>query len=262
MKFSFEFDVAGFELHATHLARIALDIQYLALSCSVLVDDQPRNSRIIFDDHEQKYKKLVEATGEDLGAAELTVLRIKMESPLLIEVTAKLKEGVKKAFIKKFNYIKDILFLVDLKRKEMDVGIQVRKEEVIAKRIENADALLELSKKIPDLTLRKEFVKGLSRTLLSFADEHPPLLSVELVEEDKERPKVLPSKSEELVEKDLVPSQPAIPKPAEASQARGAVPAINWQKLLVWLLRIFSITLILLFLLVLLIVIEYFRLHA
>lgn len=247
MKISFEFDVTGFDLHATHLARILLDIQHLALICVLLAEDRPDGRSIFLEEYEQRFQGLVEATRDDLGAAELTVSRIKMESPLLIEVLMKLREGAKKSFIKTFYYIRDTLLFVDLKREEMEVGIQALKEEVMTKRIENLTAALKLAEKIPDLKLRNKFVKRLSQTLLSFATEYPPLLSVELAEEDKGDSRQL---------------QTVLPRSTTRSQTKSAEAKPDRRKPRRWLpITALIISLLLLFVL-LFVAIEYFRMHA
>ncbi|HEX8141309.1 MAG TPA: hypothetical protein VF553_01860 [Pyrinomonadaceae bacterium] len=263
MKISFEFNVNGFDLHPAHLARMLLDIQHLVIICAALAEAPLQGDNLVFDVNKQKYKKLIEATSDDLGEAELTVSRIKMESPLLIEVATKLREGVKKHFATAFYYVRDNILFVDLKREEMAVGIEARREEVIEKRIKNAADALNLVEKIPDPQLRNEFVAGLSRTLLSFAIEHPPIKSVNLIEYDKGSESELTPKPKVQERVDSSLSQPVKQEVAVEKQTSSARATVDWRQLSGRMAKPILLTLLLLlFLFLILNVYVYVRLHA
>ena len=187
MKLLFEFDIDGFDLSAVQLARILLDIQHLAIVNRALEEDHLEPDDIVFDEYKRKYKWLIEATDEELGAAELTIVRIKMESPLSVVLQLKkLPQSAQKALVKSYRYVINHLLFVDLEREKRGVEIQLMREQVLEKRIKNASSALNLVKKIPDEHLREEFIDSLRSSILPFGTEHPQIKSVKLITDNDE----------------------------------------------------------------------------
>jgi hypothetical protein len=190
MRITFEFDSDNLQLSATHVARIMLDIQHLAIVARALAEDKLNADHIVFDEYKREYKWLIEATGEELGDAQLTTVRLRMESPLFIELeTKRFAEKVQKAFVRTFRYIVNHLLFVDLEREKRSVQIQLIREQVLEKRIRTAASALNLAKKIPDEQLREEFIDSLRGSIWPFETEHPPIKSVKLLEGENDEEK-------------------------------------------------------------------------
>jgi uncharacterized protein YnzC (UPF0291/DUF896 family) len=184
MKILIEFGTDGFELHPVNLARLLLDIQHLAIVTRALAEDNLKANDIVFDPYKRKYKWLIEATEEELGMAELTVVHIRMDSPLLVELQLKkLSKSAQKAFTKSYQYIINHLLYNDLEREKRSVEILMMREQVLEKRLKNASSALNLVKKIPDEQLREEFIDSLRSSVLPFGTEHPPIKTIKLIGE-------------------------------------------------------------------------------
>lgn len=188
MKITFEFDTDDLQLDAVHLARIVLDIQHLAIVTRALAEDELNADHSVFNEYKRKYKWLIEATGGELGDAELTTVSLRMESPLFIEFkTKKFAKSVQKAFAKTFRYIINHLLFVDLEREKRSVEIQLIREQVLEQRIKNATSALNFAKKIPDKELREELIDSLRSSIWPFEIEHPPIKSIKLIEDSDEK---------------------------------------------------------------------------
>jgi hypothetical protein len=183
MRILIEFDTDGIELHPISYARMMLDIQHMAIVCRAIAEDRLRADDIVFDWYKRKYTWMIEATEEEIGMAELTITRIDMGS-LLVELTPKkLAKNMQKAFAGAFRYIANHLLFIDLEREKRSIENQLKREEVLEKRIENVAAALKLINKIPDEHLRDEFIESLRSSVLPFTTEHPPVKSVKLIKE-------------------------------------------------------------------------------
>src|SRR5687767_4028633 len=103
LKITFKFDFnneAG--LPPPHLARLLLDAQYLVMACLVLSGELPPGGKLFIDDFQQKYRRLIEATGEETGEADLIVSHIQMGS-LWVDLQAKVRETAKLPFAAAFH---------------------------------------------------------------------------------------------------------------------------------------------------------------
>lgn len=186
MRLFFEFETEDSDLHPINLARMLLDIQHLVIVLRALSKDQLQPDDIVFDPYKQKYKWMIEATGDDIGDAELTINRITKESPFSILLKVKeLPERATKAFVQAYRYITNLL-LIDLEREKRSVEILLMREQVLGKRIETVSAALDLVKKFPDEQLRREFIENLKSSVLPFVTEHPPIKSVTLITDKNE----------------------------------------------------------------------------
>ncbi len=162
----------------------------MAIVSYALAADRLRSGDIVSDPYKRKYKWLIEATGEDedLDDAVLTIIRIRMESPLLIELASKkLVQRIQQAFAQSFRYIINHLLFIDLEREKRSVEIQMMREQVLEQRIKNASSALNLVKKIPNKQLREEFIDSLRSSVFPFAIEHPPIKSIQLIEDADEK---------------------------------------------------------------------------
>lgn len=192
VKLTFEFDVKESEISAPGLsvpdlpapvlARILLDVQYVVMASLALSGELTADESPLTDDFSQKYKRLIEATGKGLGKSGLAISRIKMESPLRLELLAKVRAAAKTSFAQAFHFIKRQV-LLDLERERRAVEIELLKEDVSGKRIQNAAATLGLLQMIPEQH-REQFFENLSRTALASL-KHPPLRETELYEWDE-----------------------------------------------------------------------------
>jgi len=179
----FEFDTDMDELDSVHMARIFLDIQHLAIVTFALADKRLDAAHMVFDHYKRKYKWLVEAQAEDLGESQLTAVRIRLESPLIIEVAGKkLAQGLNSTVLPVIRYVVTNLLFIDLEREKRSVAIQLMREQVLEQRIKNASAALGLAKKIPSGDLREEYLESLRASVLPFALEHPPMKSIKIIE--------------------------------------------------------------------------------
>jgi hypothetical protein len=200
MRITFEFDTDDLDLDAVHLARIMLDIQHLVIVIRALAEDRLGADHIVFDEYKRKYKWLIEATGRDLGDAELTTVSLRMESPLFVEFkTKKFAESVQRAFVRVFRYIINHFLFIDLEREKRKVEIQLIREQVLEKRIKTATSALNLAKKVPDERLREELIDSLRGSIWPFEIDHPPIKSINLIEDSDE--KHTDDSEEELIDK-------------------------------------------------------------
>jgi hypothetical protein len=174
MKISFEFDMDGLALPPTNLARMLLDIQHLVDICAALADTPIQGDNVIFVINKQNYKRLIEAGNDDVDKTDLVISRIKMESPLWIELVVKLPLGTTESFKIIFTYLKDHIFQVTRKRKGMSMTLQKQQ-------LENITLALNINEKIPDKELQSQFKRGLDSLISSFVNEHPPIKLVDLV---------------------------------------------------------------------------------
>jgi hypothetical protein len=178
-----EFDTQGYELRVVAVARLLLDLQHVATMARALAVDRLQRDDIVFDWYFQKYSWMIEASSEDLGLGDLSLVRINSGS-LKIEVKpGKLVQGLQKAFAQSFSYIIKNILYVDLEREKRGLDNQLKREEVLRDRLENAAKAFQLIKKIPDEDLREQFIESLKSSVLPFAMEHPPLKSAKLIEE-------------------------------------------------------------------------------
>jgi len=186
MKLIFEFNTDAFDLSASHLARILLDIQHLAIVSIALAKETLEVDEIVFNPYFQSYKRMIETTGEDLKEAELTILSIKKESPLIVEAALKkLSDIAKKSTKEVFLFIINKILFVDLEREKRSLENQKLREEIIEKRINNASQVLNLAQKVPNNILREQLIASLTSSIMPFETEHPPIKSITIVD-DKE----------------------------------------------------------------------------
>lgn len=186
MRILIEFDTDGIDLNPISFARLMLDIQHLAIVTRALAEDKFQSDDIVFDWYRQKYSWMIEATEEDLGMAALSIVRISMGSLLVELKPKKLAQGIQKAFARAFRYIVNHLLFVDLEREKRSVENQMKREEVLEKRIENMASAWKLIKKIPDPELRETFIVSLRSSVFPFTAEHPPIKSVKVIKETDE----------------------------------------------------------------------------
>jgi hypothetical protein len=185
MRILFEFDTENYDLTASHMARILLDIQHLAIVCVSLAKESFERDDVVFNEYLRHYKGMVEARIDDLDDSEVSIVRLKMESPLEVEVVLKkLAKAAVKPVADAFRFIINKIFFVDLEREKKSLENALMREEITQRKIKNASQALNLAKKIPNSHLREQFIESLTSSVMPFEVEHPPLKSVKVIEED------------------------------------------------------------------------------
>ncbi len=192
MRIVFEFDTENYDLTASHLARILLDIQHLAIVCVALAKGSFQRDDVVFDEFLQHYKFMVEARIDDLDDTEVSIIRIKKESPMEVEIALKkLAKVVTKNAGAMFRFVRDRIFFIDLEREKRSrendkilLENALMREEVALKKIKNASEGLDLALKIPDPNLREQLIKALTSSVIPFELDHPPLKSIKVIGED------------------------------------------------------------------------------
>ena len=184
MRLSVTFDVGPPGLEATHLARLLLDLQHLAIITVASTRPSLGRADIVFDPYKQSSKWMAEATGEMIGDAAVTVSRITYQSPLGIELEFKKLPGrlAGRAAEILRSILNHVLF-ADLEREKRKVQIEDLREDVRRKRIANVASALDLMARIQDPVLRQQFITSLSSSLRPFEDEHPRMTDVTVVED-------------------------------------------------------------------------------
>jgi hypothetical protein len=128
---------------------------------------------------------MAEATTTELGLAQIVVSRIVQSSPLQLEVS--LPKLPKELAWRAYEALKILfrrLYYGDLERKRRQLEIEDLEQDVLRKRLENWSTAVKLAEKIPDPALRGRFLQSVDFSVRPFLREHPPLLSVEVVEDE------------------------------------------------------------------------------
>src|SRR4030095_602349 len=111
----------------------------------------------------------------DIGDATVNVTRISFQSPLVIDLLfKKLPGALGSGVAKTLRLLLNRVLFHDVERALREAQVAGAREDVIAKRLANISAALDVAKRIPDKELRKQFVRSLQSSLMPFHTEHPP----------------------------------------------------------------------------------------
>jgi hypothetical protein len=186
LRISIRFQNEDHDIEAVQLARLILDIQHL---CAMTAGLGALNSLQPYLPAFQapyffKYSNVIELPPSYFEYATVTVLRIRQESPLSLELLIRIPKALAGFFKDNFKTIFDRFFYGDLERARRGLELESVREDIRAKRIKNLESVFDLAQKIPDGHLREQFVESLDSSIKPFLTEHPPMKAVELTDDD------------------------------------------------------------------------------
>jgi hypothetical protein len=184
-----EFDVESPGLSASHLARLLLDIQHLAVNMVAIEREWelPQN-HLIRDPYRQKYSAVIETPDGDFGDSLVIVDAISQQSPLWIRSALKIPGAMASFVANNYRLIYERVLFGDLERQKRIMELRLMNEDRLRKRIETSGLALDLLHKVPP-HLQDDYLRSLISSLLPFFNEHPVVTKLDIDEDDNEPPK-------------------------------------------------------------------------
>jgi hypothetical protein len=177
------------EMPLVSFGRLLLDIQHASVMIVALSRAQglSRND-IVFRKRAWKYSNVIGMKENVFGDATAFLYRIHKDSPLQLQYLLKIPGHLFGPVRRAFQLVFERLLFGDIERTKRELDLDLQREEIIKKRIENLESAFNLAEKIPDLTLRKSFLHNLEASIRPFHQEHPEIIAFEIREDDDINP--------------------------------------------------------------------------
>ncbi len=185
MKLLLEFDFVKPGVVATELARLFLDVQRIALSLSRLQHAEDFSEKeLSYSYYLTDYDYLIESPHDIKEESLCIVGRVSKSSPGLIEVFIKAaiasREGLRKAFRKIFEGLINDKYVQSIR----EADVEIKWEDVRAKKIENLGKELDVAEKISNPRLRQAYLEQLLTNVESLQRNPGKLKKAEITDED------------------------------------------------------------------------------
>lgn len=185
MRFELMFEVSEPGLPAAQFARLLLDLQEVAIMAHALgrLDELDVNDPAL-EPVAHKYEHMIAAQRGTWGEAEATVDTISQGSPLKIGLLLKVGQALRRPVAAALRLLVERVIYLDLERERRQIANDIRREDLIEKKLDNIERALKIQRRVRDPEIRRRLRFALDSTVRPFVVEHPPIVSARVQDDD------------------------------------------------------------------------------